>query len=100
MSTQESANEKKLQQDHPCLIHLIQNGYIRKPAPRSSPYHLDNWQKTKDPSDGQSQAILRILRNQVSEYFLFLTRNSKWSPHIPIIFLDKRFFHRIGGQRW
>ena len=68
-SCKEYANAEKLQQDHPCVIHLIRKQYLRQPAPRSQPYlHLlNNGDVLDDPSDGQSKGILRILRNQVKK---------------------------------
>lgn len=60
----EYANKKKLQQDHPCVLHLIRKKYIRQPAPVDLPYHLNN-PRLVDPSDGQSKGILALLRNQV-----------------------------------
>ena len=60
----EYVNANKLQQDHPCVLHLIRRNYLRQPAPHHIPYNLDDpgW---PDPSNGQSEAILRILRQQV-----------------------------------
>jgi hypothetical protein len=58
-------NHYKLQQDHPCVIHLIQTSYLRKPTPLSLAYNLSKPEFT-NPSDGQSQAILRLLNNQVN----------------------------------
>lgn len=60
---------QRLPQDHPCVIHLIQQAYLRKPANRSLPYNL-NKPSQIDPSAGQSQAILRLLRNQVCTIIL------------------------------
>ncbi|KAK4007005.1 hypothetical protein OUZ56_012160 [Daphnia magna] len=63
--TEEYANENKLQQDHPCVIRLIRRKYLLQPAPKTLPYRL-TIPESKNPSDGQSQAILRILQNKVS----------------------------------
>ncbi len=60
----EYANTHQLQQDHPCVIRLIKNYYLNQPAPKSLPYNLDHLEVI-DPSDGQSQAILKILQNKV-----------------------------------
>ncbi len=60
----EYANERKLQQDHPCVINLIRNDFLRLPAYQNASYNLDRPTKV-DPSSGQSLAILRLLRNQV-----------------------------------
>jgi hypothetical protein len=65
----EYANAHQLQQNHPCVIYLIKNTYIRQPSSRNLPYKL-NFPEIMDPSDGQSKGILRILRNQVIETFL------------------------------
>ncbi|KAK4006761.1 hypothetical protein OUZ56_011919 [Daphnia magna] len=48
------ANAEKLQQDHPCVIHLIRKNYLRQPASRYQPYHLND-KELADPSDGQSK---------------------------------------------
>jgi hypothetical protein len=61
----EYANKNKLQQDHPCVIQLIQQKYLRQPSPKTLPYQLGDPQIV-DTSDGQAQGILRILRNQVN----------------------------------
>ncbi len=60
----EYVNTQKLQQDHPCILQLIKDNYLREPVPRNYSYYLNN-PKILDPSDGQSMGILRILRNQV-----------------------------------
>jgi hypothetical protein len=62
----EYANRNKLQQDHPCVVKLIRQHYLQKPALRDLNYNLNNPDPMFDPSDGQSKAILRILRNQVN----------------------------------
>ncbi|XP_046638252.1 uncharacterized protein LOC124316381 [Daphnia pulicaria] len=67
--TIEQANILQLQQDHPCVIRLIRNNYLRLPAPNSLPYQLDN-PAVIDPSDGQSKDILGILANQTSGFFI------------------------------
>lgn len=58
-------NTNRLPQDHPCVIDIIRNNYLQRPTNRSVPYKLSNPQ-ILDPSDGQSRAVLRLLRNQVS----------------------------------
>ncbi|XP_046632872.1 uncharacterized protein LOC124312410 [Daphnia pulicaria] len=67
--TVEYANEKQLQQDHPCVIRLIRDQYLRQPAPRDQPYQLDHPNK-KDPSDGQSKDIIKILKNKTEGFFV------------------------------
>ena len=63
----EYANTNQLQQDHPCVIRLIRESYLRQPAPKNVPYNM-NHSETIDPSDGQSKEILRLLHNQVNKY--------------------------------
>ncbi len=60
----EYANEKKLQQDHPCLIQLIRDKYLLQPASKELPYVLDH-PETIDPSNGQANDIREILKNKV-----------------------------------
>jgi hypothetical protein len=60
----EYANSNQLQQDHPCVLNLIRNDYLRLPAPNNLPYRMDH-PEVMDPSDGQSEAILKILQNKV-----------------------------------
>ncbi|XP_046641597.1 uncharacterized protein LOC124326925 [Daphnia pulicaria] len=62
--TIEYANEKKLQQDHPCLIQLIRDKYLLQPASKELPYVLDH-PETIDPSNGQANDIREILKNKV-----------------------------------
>ncbi|XP_046450489.1 protein Star-like [Daphnia pulex] len=90
--TEEYANKNQLQQDHPCVIRLIRQKYLRQPAPTTIPYQLGDPQ-TLDPSDGQAQGILRILRNQTKGFFiecgaydgetlsntLYMERSFQWS---------------------
>jgi hypothetical protein len=64
--TVEYANENQLQQDHPCVIRLIRENYLRHPAPKNVPYNMND-PETIDPSDGQSFEILRLLHNQVKK---------------------------------
>lgn len=60
----EYANDKKLQQDHPCVIQLIRDKYLRQPANKNLPYQLDHPEKV-DSSDGQAKDIRNILKNKV-----------------------------------
>ncbi|KAK4006391.1 hypothetical protein OUZ56_011544 [Daphnia magna] len=67
----EQINIKKLEQDHPCVISLIRQKYLRQPAEKDLPYQLNHPEVT-DPSDGQSKAILRILQNKaINLYFVY-----------------------------
>jgi hypothetical protein len=61
------ANKNQLQQDHPCVVYLIRRNYLQKPTSLNVPYNLSK-PKIINPSDGQSQAILRLLRNQVNSF--------------------------------
>lgn len=71
-------NEHKLQQDHPCVIEMIQRHFIRPPPPRSVPYSFANvtefnpdWSVKSvldpngDPSAGQIAHIRKLLKNMV-----------------------------------
>lgn len=60
----EYANDNKLQQDHPCVIELIRKYFLHKPASPDVPLNL-KFPNHKNPSDGQSQAILQLLGNMV-----------------------------------
>ncbi|XP_046632199.1 uncharacterized protein LOC124311872 [Daphnia pulicaria] len=109
LCTVEYANVKKLQQDHPCVLHLIKNAYLRQPAPRNIPYNL-NYPELVDPSDGQSKAILRLLRNMTSGFFiecggfdgeylsntLFMERSLNWTGLL--IEADKNSFHQLSNR--
>ncbi len=65
LDLKEYVNEKKLQQDHPCLIQLIRDKYLLQPASKELPYVLDH-PETIDPSNGQANDIREILKNKVS----------------------------------
>ena len=65
VSCADYANDHKLQQDHPCVIEIIRQHYLHKPASIQEPYNLKRPAKFHNPSDGPSQAILQLLRNQV-----------------------------------
>lgn len=67
--TAEYANTFELEQDHPCVIDLIRKKFLRPPARRNLPYQMSQ-PSLLDPSDGQSQAILRLLRNQTNGFFI------------------------------
>lgn len=69
MLLKEYANAEKLQQDHPCVLDLIKENYLRQPASKNQPYHLND-EELADPSDGQSKGILRILQNMVNIHYL------------------------------
>ena len=57
-------NYHKLQQDHPCVIELIREQYLEKPAPKLEPLVL-NSPEIIDPSAGQTKIILNHLNNKV-----------------------------------
>lgn len=60
---EEYINQRRLQQDHPCVIEIIRKQYLNKP-----PVMLGKVEEPKtitDPSSGQSQIVLRLLKNQV-----------------------------------
>ncbi len=58
-------NFNRLQQDHPCVINYIRRHYLKEPSPSGTPLNLD-YPEVKDPSDGQPDTILHILKNKVS----------------------------------
>ncbi|XP_046644654.1 uncharacterized protein LOC124330256 [Daphnia pulicaria] len=103
------ANKNKLQQDHPCVIHLIQTSYLRKPTPLNLSYNLSKPEFT-NPSDGQSQAILRLLRNQTGGFFiesgaldgeflsntLFMERFLNWTGIL--IEADRKAFRQLSAR--
>ena len=66
LSIIEYANDKKLQQDHPCVIRLIRDKYLRQPADKNLPYQLDHPERI-DSSDGQAKDVRNILKNKVSQ---------------------------------
>jgi len=43
-------NEHKLAQDHPCVIKLIRQMYLKPPSPRDVPYNLTTLTPGYDPS--------------------------------------------------
>nr|CAH0102662.1 unnamed protein product [Daphnia galeata] len=104
--TIEYANKYQLQQDHPCVIRLIRENYLRLPAPKSLPYNF-NHSETVDPSDGQSKEILRLLQNQTNGFFiecggfdgeflsntLYMERSLGWSGLL--IEADKKVFKQL-----
>ncbi|XP_032788643.2 uncharacterized protein LOC116925994 isoform X2 [Daphnia magna] len=104
--TVEYANKNKLQQDHPCVIRLIRRDYLRKPSPQHVPYRLDV-PESADPSDGQAQAILRILQNKTNGFFvdcggydgeflsnsLYMERSLNWTGLV--IEADKLAFNQL-----
>nr|CAH0110638.1 unnamed protein product [Daphnia galeata] len=104
--TVEYANEKKLQQDHPCVIRLIREEYLRQPASKELPYQLDHPEKV-DSSDGQAKDIRNILKNKTNGFFvesggfdgeflsntLFMERYLDWSGLL--IEADKKSFAKL-----
>lgn len=59
-------NANQLQQDHPCVIRMIQQYYLYPPAELESPYYLDN-DLNPDPSDGmQATDIMLYLKKKVT----------------------------------
>ncbi|XP_057367958.1 uncharacterized protein LOC130688956 isoform X2 [Daphnia carinata] len=107
--TVEYANKNKLQQDHPCVIRLIRRDYLRKPAPQHVPYRLEV-PESADPSNGQAQAILRILQNKTNGFFvdcrgydgeflsnsLYMERSLNWTGLV--IEADKLAFNQLTSR--
>ncbi len=57
-------NYNRLQQDHPCVINYIRRHYLKVPPPTSVSMNLD-YPEVIDPSDGQPETVLKLLRNKV-----------------------------------
>lgn len=64
MHVLEFMNYNRLQQDHPCVINYIRRHYLKGPPLSGVPLNLD-YPEVRDPSDGQPNTILDLLRNQV-----------------------------------
>jgi hypothetical protein len=58
-------NRNRLQQDHPCVINYIRRHYLNAPPSHDISLLLD-YPEVEDPSDGQPEKILKILKNKVS----------------------------------
>jgi hypothetical protein len=95
----EYANKNQLQQDHPCVIRLIKEKYLRQPASKSLPYRLGDPQPL-NPSDGPAQGILRILRNQVNLPLRVLFVCKFVLIFNFSFFKDQRIFRRMRCLRW
>ncbi len=74
-SISDYANANQLQQDHPCVINLLRSNYLRLPAPNNLPYRMDR-PEVMDPSDGQSEAILKMLQRKVWYLNKLISNNS------------------------
>ena len=75
------ANHNRLQQDHPCVIDLIRRHYLHEPAAPHISLNL-KFPNHTNPSQGQSQAILKLLGNMVrntrSNQFLIFKQYSRY----------------------
>jgi hypothetical protein len=60
-------NYNRLQQDHPCVINYIRRHYLKGPPPSASIKNLD-YPEVEDPSDGQPETILKLLKNKVGPH--------------------------------
>ena len=71
-------NSNNLEQDHPCVIEMIRSHFLRPPSPPGVPYSFapvtefdPKWSVKEvlapngDPSMGQTQHILNLLKNMV-----------------------------------
>ncbi len=67
-------NYNRLQQDHPCVINYIRSHYLKKPSPPNTPLKLD-YPDVKDPSDGQPQTIMSLLKNKVCSLSILFLHN-------------------------
>lgn len=64
-------NELKMAQDHPCVVDIIRRQYLHPPAPANVAYNLSGNGTNEinfDPSAGQSQIILDLLKNKVKMF--------------------------------
>ena len=78
----EFINAAKLQQDHPCVIHVIRRFYLHHPASKDAPLRLESPDEV-EPSAGQALAILKHLNFKVK---IFKNcNNSILNNNIPII---------------
>ena len=70
-------NENKLAQDHPCVIKLIRQMYLKPPSPRDVPYNLTNFYPGFDPKnrDGRETEDL-LLTNIVRMCLIFFPDRS------------------------
>lgn len=63
-SKKENIIQKKMQQDHPCVIDYIRKNYMKKSPPPGTSLKLDS-QETEKRSAGQTDAILGLLKHKV-----------------------------------
>ena len=82
-------NEKKLEQDHPCVLEMIRRHFLHPPSPRDVPYSFANitefeypgtdiedvFDPNGDPSMGQTHHILKLLRNMVLYHIAYRPKN-------------------------
>lgn len=61
-------NEQKLAQDHPCVIQMLRQHFIRDPSPYKVPYNLtDPVRADANPSQAaQPEIVLSLLKNKVT----------------------------------
>ncbi|EFX78419.1 hypothetical protein DAPPUDRAFT_105159 [Daphnia pulex] len=57
-------NANKLAQDHPCVIETIRRHYLNQPPSPQVPLKLDSDDISKDESPGQTDVIMKLLKNQ------------------------------------
>lgn len=65
----ESINTVVLEQDDPCIVNILRTQYLHPPSKEKL-----SLEKPEDinPSMGQAQSVLEILKNKVVVNFLFL----------------------------
>lgn len=66
----EYMNFHRLQQDHPCVVNYLRRHLLKEPALPNLPFKLD-YPEVSDPSMGQPNEILQILRHQVLFFILY-----------------------------
>ncbi len=65
-------NTNKLPQNHPCVIETIRKHFLYKPPTSDVPLKLDS-NDMKDRSSGQTDVILKLLKNQVYQLTFFVS---------------------------
>lgn len=58
-------NDNQLQQDHPCVIDVIQRLFLDQPAPPLAKYNLNYLDKANLAGIETKTILKRLLRNQV-----------------------------------
>ncbi|XP_046630743.1 uncharacterized protein LOC124310803 isoform X1 [Daphnia pulicaria] len=86
--TVEYVNEKRLQQDHPCVIDVIQRLYLHQPHKMD---RLDATYVASNKESIQTNSILRILNNQVQSdgFFVDYRGSDSGEFHSDTFYMEK-----------